>query len=189
MDSSRPTRAVSINGTISMTTPAHHPRLRLVAAAGLLAALLLVLVPMLEAPADASTATAARLTARTMSASQQRVVNDINHSRRTRGKRALGTNATMNDRAQNWAQHLASCQCLEHRAAPFGTPRGWCAAAENVGRSGDGGTLGGLHFAFMQSSGHRQNILDSRSTGLGVGVARDRAGEYFVVHAFADFSC
>lgn len=41
----------------------------------------------------------------------------------------------------------------------------------------------------MRSSGHRANILNSRWTAVGVGVARDQAGEYFVVHAFADFSC
>ena len=41
----------------------------------------------------------------------------------------------------------------------------------------------------MRSSGHRQNILNSRWTTLGVGVARDGSGEYFVVHTFADFSC
>ena len=80
-------------------------------------------------------------------------------------------------------------QCLEHRAAPYGLTRGWCAAAENVGRSGDGGTLGGVHTAFMNSSGHRANILNARWTDLGVGVARDARGEYFVVHVFADYTC
>ena len=159
--------------------------------ATVLTALLLAVLPVLDAPASASEATesTSRLTARAMSPSQQRVVNDINYSRRSRGKRSLGTNGLMNQRAQTWAQHLASCQCLEHRAPPFGTPRGWCAAAENVGRSGNDGKLGQLHAAFMRSDGHRRNILNSRWTALGVGVARDRAGEYFVVHAFADFSC
>ena len=124
-----------------------------------------------------------------MSANQQRVLNDINYSRRSKGKRMLDPNGLMNERAQNWAEHLRSCQCLEHRPPPFGTPRGWCAAAENVGRSGNGGRLGQVHAAFMTSDGHRSNILNSRWTAIGVGVARDRLGEYFVVHAFADFSC
>lgn len=105
-----------------MTTAAHHPRLRFAAAIGLLAALLLLLVPMLEAPADASTATTARVTARGMTPNQQRVVNDINASRRSRGKHNLTPNRLMNQRAQGWAQHLASCQCLEHRAGPYGAP-------------------------------------------------------------------
>lgn len=40
----------------------------------------------------------------------------------------------------------------------------------------------------MNSSGHRKNILNPRWTAVGVGVARDQRGEYFVVHAFADFT-
>ena len=151
--------------------------------------LLLLMLPMLDAPAGAAEATTDRVTARSMSANQQRVLNDINYSRRAKGKRSLDPNGLMNQRAQNWAQHLVNCQCLEHRPPPYGTPQGWCAAAENVGRSGNGGRLGQLHDAFMRSDGHRANILNSRWTAVGVGVARDRAGEYFVVHAFADFSC
>ena len=172
-----------------MPNAVHLPRFRLAGAVALLAALLLLMLPVLDSPAGASSVAGTRVAARSMSANQQRVVNDVNHSRQSKGKRSLGTNGTMNARAQSWARHLASCQCLEHRPAPYETPRGWCAAAENVGRSGDGGTLGAVHFAFMRSPGHRRNILNSRWTALGVGVARDRAGEYFVVHAFADFSC
>ena len=41
----------------------------------------------------------------------------------------------------------------------------------------------------MRSSGHKHNIINGRWTAVGVGVANDRHGEYFVVHAFADFSC
>jgi uncharacterized protein YkwD len=170
-----------------MSTSRYRPRFRRAATAALLAALLLT-PPMLDAPASAAASTT-RVTARSMNASQQRVVNDINYSRRAKGKRSLRTNGLMNQRAQNWARHLVSCQCLQHRSGPYGAPSGWCAAAENVGRSGNGGRLGALHAAFMRSSGHRQNILNSRWTTLGVGVARDGSGEYFVVHAFADFSC
>ncbi len=171
-----------------MSTALHHHRLCWRAAAGALVAALLLTLPMLDSPAAAAESST-RVTARSMSPSQQRVVNDINYSRRAKGKRSLRTNGQMNQRAQNWAQRLASCQCLQHRSGPFGAPSGWCAAAENVGRSGNGGRLGQLHASFMHSSGHRQNILNSRWTTLGVGVARDRAGEYFVVHAFADLSC
>jgi uncharacterized protein YkwD len=170
-----------------MSTAVHRTRFRRVAAVALLAALLMV-PPMLDSSASAAASTT-RVTARSMSPSQQRVVNDINYSRRARSRRSLRTNGQMNQRAQNWAQHLASCQCLQHRSGPFGAPGGWCAAAENVGRSGNSGRLGALHAAFMHSSGHRENILNSRWTTLGVGVARDGSGEYFVVHAFADFSC
>jgi uncharacterized protein YkwD len=141
------------------------------------------------AAATATESTSARLTPRVMSHGQRVVVDQVNRARTARDRRSIGTNGLMNRKAQRWAEHLRACQCIEHRAAPFGTPPGWCAAGENVGRSGNGGTLASVHDAFMHSSGHRANILNTRWTDLGVGVAKDRHGEYFVVHAFADFSC
>ena len=146
-----------------------------------------------DAPAQArttdATASTSRTAARVMNRNQQIVVGQVNRARTARDRRAIATNGLMNQKAMNWAAHLRDCQCLEHRAAPYGLTRGWCAAAENVGRSGDGGTLGGVHTAFMNSPGHRANILNARWTDLGVGVARDARGEYFVVHVFADYTC
>lgn len=135
------------------------------------------------APAQAAPSTEA------MTRNQTIVVRQINASRANNGRRGIATNGLMNKKANKWARHLANCQCLEHRAAPYGVPPGWCAAAENVGRSGDGGTLGRVHQAFMGSSGHRANILRRGWSDLGVGVAKDARGEYFVVHVFADYSC
>ena len=169
-------------------TPTH----RLLAV--LLAAATLVGLMTLSPPASAARTTdasgsATRTTARVMTHNQTVVVAQVNRARTVRQRRAIATNGLMNQRATKWAQHLAACQCLEHRAAPFGVTGAWCAAAENVGRSGDNGSLRGVHDAFMRSAGHREHILNGRWTDLGVGVARDRAGEYFVVHAFADYTC
>ncbi len=157
-------------------------------AAGLLLAATLVSTPSLAPPVAASTAGKATVE-RSMSRNQVQVLDLVNRARRSRGQRSLATNGLMNQRAQKWAEHLRSMQRLDHRAPPFGTPAGWCAAAENVGMSGNGGTILGTHKAFMRSSGHKHNILNGRWTAVGVGVARDRRGEYFIVHAFADFSC
>jgi uncharacterized protein YkwD len=158
--------------------------------AALLATVSLVGLLTLEAPsAVARTETSARTTPRVMTRNQGIVVNQINRSRTARNRHAIRTNGYMNERALRWAVRLRTCQCLQHRAAPFGVAPGWCSVAENVGRSGNGGTLAGVHYAFMRSSGHRENILAGRWTDLGVGVAKDRGGEYFVVHVFADYSC
>lgn len=154
-----------------------------------LAVAVLVALTLLLTPAHAQAAPDRASTTRVMSHEQAVVVDQVNRARTARDRRAIATNGLMNQKAQNWAEHLRDCQCLEHRAGPFGAPRGWCAAAENVGRSGDGGTLGAVHKAFMASSGHKRNILDRRWTALGVGVAQDQRGEYFVVHAFADLAC
>jgi uncharacterized protein YkwD len=171
-----------------MTTTPTPARLRRTLAAALLSAAL-VGAPALTATADASVPDAGESTTRVMNRNQEIVVGQVNRTRTNNRRRSLATNGLMNRRAMKWAAHLVACQCLEHRAAPFGTPAGWCGAAENIGRSGNGGTLGGVHNAFLNSPSHRANILNRRWTALGVGIARDRAGEYFVVQAFADFSC
>ena len=171
--------------------PPPHPLTPRVVAASALLAVALMLMSALPTPAAATPveSTSTRLTPRVMTHGQTVVADQINRARTARNRRSIAINGLMRSKAQNWAEHLRACQCLQHRAAPFGTPPGWCAAAENVGRSGNGNTLGALHDAFMRSSGHRDNILNTRWTALGVGVAKDRHGEYFVVHAFADFSC
>jgi uncharacterized protein YkwD len=166
--------------------PTHRLRSALVAS---VLALALLGLPGLVSPAGAATETTTRVTPRAMNHNQEIVVSQVNRSRTTRDRRAITTNGLMNQRAMKWAQHLAACQCLEHRAAPYGVPDGWCAAAENVGRSGDGGSLAAVHGAFMASSGHRANILRRGWSDLGVGVAKDGQGEHFVVHVFADYAC
>lgn len=45
-----------------------------------------------------------------------------------------------------------------------------------------------MHAAFMESGGHRTNILLRRYTHVGVGAVQDADGEWFVVHAFADYT-
>jgi uncharacterized protein YkwD len=123
-----------------------------------------------------------------LSGPQQTVREQVNDTRRANGRRTLGVHPTITRRAQAWAEQLRQCQCLRHRRPPYGAVRGWYAVAENVGRSGDGGSLAGVHRAFMGSGGHRSNILGRRWTTMGVGVARDPRGEWFVVHVFADYS-
>jgi uncharacterized protein YkwD len=164
--------------------------LRRALAASVLAAALL-LTPAAESVASTRTAETSSTTTsvRAMNRNQLIVVGQVNRARRARDRRAIATNGLMNQRAMRWAARMAACNCLKHRAPPFGAPAGWCGAAENVGRSGNGGTLGDVHTAFMNSGGHRANVLNRTWTDLGVGVARDRAGEYFVVHAFADLAC
>jgi uncharacterized protein YkwD len=115
--------------------------------------------------------------------SVQRLVNQ------TRGNNRLGAltfNDDFSNKATLWARELVRCQCLKHRAGPYGAAPGWCAAAENVGR---GYSFAQIHNAFLNSPPHRANILTGRFNIIGVGVATDRNGEIFVVQAFQDRSC
>jgi uncharacterized protein YkwD len=128
---------------------------------------------------------AAGQTPRGVSSEQQQVRADVNETRRANGMSALVMNVEFANKAQQWAQRLANCRCLEHRAPPFGAPAGWYAAAENVAR---GFSLDQIHRTFMASAPHKANILTRRFTHIGTGVARSATGEIFVVQAFMDRS-
>ena len=120
---------------------------------------------------------------RGISSDQERVRELVNDTRGNNNRRGLTMNKQFADRALNWARELARCRCLKHRQGPYGAPAGWYAAAENVGR---GWSLEQVHRAFLNSPGHRENILTRRFTHIGTGVARAANGEIFVVQAFMD---
>jgi len=109
----------------------------------------------------------------------------VNDSREHQGRRRLPMNLAVADKAQAWAEHLAACRCLEHSNLAQGVPGNWRSIAENVGRGGSGGTLPQIHRAFLNSSGHRENMM-GRWSVVGIGVAA-RGTEKFVVHVFVRY--
>ena len=59
------------------------------------------------------------------------------------------------------------------------------ALAENVGSGGGGATLEMIMKAWMDSEGHRVNILNADYTEVGVGLARDANGRVYATQIFA----
>ena len=113
------------------------------------------------------------------SGEQITVRDQINASRASAGLSGLAMNRTLAAKAQDWAQHLASIQRLEHSNLTSGVPSNWQALAENVGYHT---SLGGVHGLFMGSPGHRANILGHYNS-VGTGVAH--TGQWvYVVHVF-----
>lgn len=109
-------------------------------------------------------------------------VSAINADRAAHGRAPLGDNLELTKKAQQWAQYLAvnsgntcSHTTLVHSALSNGAPNGWRRLAENVGcsiRSGDlNSFVGPLQTGFMNSPGHRANILDPAYNYTGVGMA------------------
>ncbi len=65
----------------------------------------------------------------------------------------------------------------------------WEALGENVGYSSPTtDTLKTIHNLFVQSAPHRANLVSSRFTHMGVGVAKDSRGRVWVAEVFADLS-
>ena len=124
------------------------------------------------------------LAASCVSADQTTVFNQVNASRTSRGVRALGANQWLSDFAQNWAEWMAATCTLGHsRNYASANPYRWRSLAENVGR---GPSLSAVHTAFMNSTSHRDNILNPSFNYGGTGVAKG-CGYYWVVHEFMQY--
>jgi uncharacterized protein YkwD len=103
---------------------------------------------------------------------QRRIAELVNRTRRSNGRSSLPLQRQLTDKAQAWAEHMAREGRLSHSNLPSGVPPGWRSLAENVGT---GGSIAGVHNAFLASSGHRANILGNFThvgTGYAVGHGR-----------------
>jgi len=80
-----------------------------------------------------------------------------------------------------WAGQLAGSGVLAHNPALASQVSGWSALGENVGY---GPTADAVHQAFMNSAGHRANVLSARFSQVGIGSATSPDGRLWVVEVF-----
>lgn len=108
---------------------------------------------------------------------QFEVMLHVNESRGNAGVSDLNWDDDLGEKAQAWAEHLAQQGYLSHSNLSDGAPAGWQRLGENVGY---GPTIASVHQGYMNSSGHRANILDSRFNFIGVGYAKSGNRVYTV---------
>ena len=109
--------------------------------------------------------------------------NQINAARGNAGKGSLSFDTGIQYIAVNWSDHMAGTQVLAHNpnyGSQIGAVRNFRSAAENVGRGYQKDTL---FQAFMNSSGHRANILGDFSH-VTVGCVTDGNGQLWVTQNF-----
>lgn len=106
----------------------------------------------------------------------------IQAERVSRGIQGLGWSADLIVQAQNWARYLARIQQLIHRANLAQGVTGWRVLFENIGENARV-TRDGMHQAFMNSPGHRANMLDGRANRIGLGIGHG-GNFYWVVQIF-----
>ena len=136
----------------------------------LLAVLLSLFSFSLAAPANAAD-----------SGAEARFLSLINGERTSRGLGALSVRAEVVPVARDWTTRLMADQALSHNPQLSTLmPSDWISIGENVGY---GSTADSLHTAFMNSSGHRANILGDFNQ-VGIGVDRDGAGRMWVTVDF-----
>ena len=116
-----------------------------------------------------------------ISADQVTVQNLLNADRTNNGRSTLADMAQADTKAQAWAQKLANDGVLSHSNLADGySGVTWCKLGENVGM---GASLEIVEAAFMNSPGHRANILDTAYNRVGSGVVKT-GNTYFVVQEF-----
>ena len=122
-----------------------------------------------------------------LSPNAQSFVDRTNGLRASKGVPALAGHATLDAKAQAWADTLAARGTLQHSALPDGLGGvRWRALGENLASGTESGDWPvRLHDALVASPGHHANLVDRRFTHMGVGVASGR-GQVYVVEVFAE---
>lgn len=104
------------------------------------------------------------------SATESEFLAKINAERSANGLGALSMDGGLQAHARNHTQDMMDANQIFHSTSAelqAAAGSGWSKLGENVGR---GGSVSSLHQAFMNSSGHRANILgDYNYAGIGTG--------------------
>lgn len=108
----------------------------------------------------------------------------IDHTQSARADNGLSTYAVSSDLmsvAQQQAENEAARREPYHNPSLSSDICCWSAVAENVG---EGPSASSVHQAFMGSSEHRDNILSTTYTQMGIGAARGSDGRLYVDEVF-----
>jgi hypothetical protein len=91
----------------------------------------------------------------------------INDLRASQGVPRLEVHPNLVDKARGWAATMAAAGRIWHSNLADGITADWQKLGENVGV---GGSVEGLHNAFVGSPKHYENLVDSAFTFVGIGV-------------------
>jgi hypothetical protein len=107
-------------------------------------------------------------------------ISDLNQARADNGRPALVVRADLVQVARGQAGRMASSDTLYHNPNLTSDVSNWRCVGENVGY---GPTESAVDAAFMASTPHRDNILDTDYTELGIGVVVSN-GRVWVAEVF-----
>lgn len=118
---------------------------------------------------------------------EQSFLDRTNALRSRQGVRPLTEHGVLTQKAEAWAQHMASTGTLAHSNLSAGLGRlVWRSLGENVGwASGGSDPWLQIHNSFVASPEHRANLLNPKFTHMGVGVAVSADGRVWVAEVFA----
>lgn len=147
-----------------------------------------------SAPTARPTATRAPViegdyTTQSASAQEQMMMNLLNQDRNRYGLPSLTLDPTLSSIARIKSNDMRDNNYFAHESPTYGRAKdmlkafgyAFTGAGENIAHHA---TVEKAHAAFMSSSGHRQNILSSVWTKVGIGICYDRNGYVYVTEIF-----
>ena len=93
----------------------------------------------------------------------------INALRASKGLRALQVDPVLVNKARLWSAGMADAGKIWHSTLSDGVTEDWKKLGENVGM---GGSVDGLHDAFVASPHHYENLVDPAFEYVGIGVVK-----------------
>lgn len=148
------------------------------------------IVPASAVPVDALVAANA-----SSSSIEGQIATLINRERTSRGLKPLTVSASISTVSRNWSttmgvgQENGTSNYFRHNPN-FSSqiPSGWRHASENIAWASSRDNMAQFFVRmWMDSSGHRANILRADNTHMGVGVYRNARGNYFATQNFAQY--
>lgn len=146
--------------------------------------------PASSKPSSGSSSSAPSTGTGTYSDFQNQVVQLVNQERTSRGLKALTVDSGLTNTATLKSQDMAKLGYFDHTSPTYGSPFdmmkqygiSYRTAGENIamGQTSPQQVMTG----WMNSEGHRANILNSSFTKIGVGVARNSNGYYYWTQQF-----
>ncbi|WP_344340265.1 cell wall-binding repeat-containing protein [Agrococcus versicolor] len=123
-----------------------------------------------------------------LGAAQAEVVRQVNAHRAMMGLAPLSVHPGLQSMAQGWSQQMASQQSMVHSTTFCDTTfqMGFRRCGENVARMGSA-SADGVMTAWMNSAGHRANVLNAGFTSIGVGVWQGADGRWYWTQNFGGF--
>ena len=97
-----------------------------------------------------------------------------NQARRTQGLSPLELDQRLGEYAQSWAETMAAQNSMTHSRLTFLQGSGFQRAAENI--AFNQGSTTQVTQSWLNSAGHRKNILTGRFRAAGFGLARGEDG-------------
>ena len=124
-----------------------------------------------------------------LKAQEQQAFTLLNQDRQANGLKALTLNSSLTNLGEKYAQDMIDRNYFSHYnpegQSPFDRMKAagisYSYAGENIAINN---SVSGAETAFMNSSGHRANILNSNYTEVGIGIRKAGNGSLYVVQEF-----